>query len=288
VRCLGGDGSAYVFASNGGDPTWSPRATLLRVSPTTTTVLYRGAARSIAFGPDVAYINAGRWGEEIGRIDLRSGRVTPVVAGPRYMTRLALCPEGLALATQVWGDDLVRRPGERNRGTRPPQAVVIDLKPSPPPVRAAILGPAAQAATGRPVWGNMVWLSSDRVGFFPADSGNPGAVIFDRSLRRLGGIDRWAASTTLLVGDAVAGLGQGKLSVAALPNGPARVFQQFQSPQTFALAALPRATQVLRAAEPREDAALPIPFLAATTATLALLTGLLLFGRARRRRTPDA
>jgi hypothetical protein len=308
VKCLGGDGSAYVFASNGGDPSWSPRATLLRLSPTTTTVLYRGAARSIAFGHDVAYINAGRWGEEIGRIDLRSGQVTPVITGPRYMTRLALRPDGLALATQVWGDDLVRRPGQTNRGTRPPQAVVIDLKPSPPRARAATLGPAAQAETGRSVWGNMVWLTSDRVGFFPADSGNPGAVIFDSSLRQLGGIEGWAASTTLLVGDAIVGLGQGKLSVAELPNGPARVFQQFQSPQTFALAFLPGAPQVLprapatqapappgatpvpRAAEPatREDAALAIPLLAVTTATLALLAGLLLYGRARRRRTPNA
>ena len=82
LRCLSGNGSAYVFASNGGDPRWSPPATLLRVSPTTTTVLYRGTARSIAFGPDVAYLNAGRWGEQIGRIDLRSGQLTPVTHRP--------------------------------------------------------------------------------------------------------------------------------------------------------------------------------------------------------------
>jgi hypothetical protein len=308
VRCLGGDGSAYVFAANGGDPRWSPRATLLRVSPTTTTVLYRGTARSITFGADVAYINEGRWGEQIGRIDLGSGQVTRVITGPRYMTRLALRPDGLALATQVWGDDLVRRPGERSRGARPPQAVVIDLKPSPPRVRTTTLGPADQAETGRSVWGNMVWLTADRVGFFPADHATPRALIFDRSLRQQGGIEGWAASTTLLVGDGIVGLGQGTLSVAELPNGPARVLQQFQSSETLALAALPGATQVLpqapatqapappgttpvpRAAEPatRVDAAPPVPLLAASAATLVLLTGLLLFGRARRRRTPDA
>jgi hypothetical protein len=290
LRCLSGDGSAYVFASNGGDPRWSPSATLLRVSPTTTTVLYRGTARSIAFGPDVAYLNEGRWGEQIGRINLRSGQLTPVLTGPRYMTRLALRPDGLALATQVWGDDLVQQPGQNNRSPRPAHAVVINLQPSPPRIRTTPLRPADQTETGRQMWaGNMVWLTSHRVGFFPADHGAPRAMIFDRSLRELGGIDQWAASTTLLIGNDVVGLGQGKLSVADLPNGPARVLQQFQSSETFALAALPGATEVPLAAEPeaREDAALPILLLAATTATLALLTGLVLFGRAGRRRTPE-
>jgi hypothetical protein len=306
VRCLGGDGSGYVFASNGGDPSWSPQATLLRVSSTTTTVLYRGTARSIAFGPEVAYLNAGRWGEQISRVDLRSGKLTPVLTGPRYMTRLALRPDGLALATQVAGDDLVQEPGQSNGGSRPAQAVVINLQPSPPRIRATTLGSADQAKTGRPLSGTMVWLNADRVGFFPA-YGTSQAVIFDTSLRQLGGIDQWAASTTLRVGDGIIGLGQGTLSVAELPNGPARVLQQFQSPETYALAALPGTTQVLprapatqppppRAAPaPRTtkppttgDATPPIPLLAATAATLALLAGLFLFSRARRRRTPDA
>jgi hypothetical protein len=119
VRCLDGEGTGYVFASNGGDPRWSPRATLLRVSRTTTTVLYRGAARSIAFGGDVGYINAGRWGERIGRIQLHSGQVTPVTTGPSYTTRLVLSPDGSALATQVWGDDLTQMPGDERRGSGP-------------------------------------------------------------------------------------------------------------------------------------------------------------------------
>jgi hypothetical protein len=44
VQCLDRTGTSYVFASNGSDPSWSPQATLLGVSRTTTTVLYRGAA----------------------------------------------------------------------------------------------------------------------------------------------------------------------------------------------------------------------------------------------------
>jgi hypothetical protein len=102
VQCLDGTGTGYVFASNSGDRCWSPTATLLRVSRTTTTVLCRGAARSIAFGRDVGNVNEGRWGEAIGRISLHSGQVTPVITGPRYMTRLVLGPDGSALATQVW------------------------------------------------------------------------------------------------------------------------------------------------------------------------------------------
>ena len=104
VRCLDGEGTALVFASDGGDPRWSsPPATLLWVSRTTTTVLYRGAARSITFGSDVGYVNEGRRGEKIGRINLHSGQVTPVIRGPEYTTRLVLSPDGSALATLVWG-----------------------------------------------------------------------------------------------------------------------------------------------------------------------------------------
>jgi hypothetical protein len=132
VQCLDGTGTGYVFASNGGDPRWSPQATLLRVSHATTTVIYRGAARSIAFGGDIGYLNEGHWGKAIGRINLHSGQVTPVLTGLRYTTRLVLGPDESALATQVWGDDLTRVPGGDRRNSRPPQAVVIDLKPSPP------------------------------------------------------------------------------------------------------------------------------------------------------------
>ena len=87
------------------------RETLLRVSSPATTVLYRGAARSIAFGRDVGWVNEGRWGEAIGRINLRNGKVTPVLTGPRYMSRLVLRPDGLALASQVWGGGDVTSPG---------------------------------------------------------------------------------------------------------------------------------------------------------------------------------
>jgi hypothetical protein len=252
-------------------------------------------------------VNAGRWGEEVGRINLDSGQVTPVTAGPRYMTRLVLSPDGSALATQVWGDDLVRVPGNDKRGARPPQAAVIDLESSPPRVRTTSLGPANPTETGYSVWGNMVWLSADRIGFFPAGGTKPRASIFDGSLRELGGFGEWAASTSLLVGDVIVGLGQGKLSVADLPNGPTRVVEQFESPQTFALAALPGTTQILALPKatpvPAPPGAAPVPqaappepprkvdrpilALAASAAALALLTGLLFFARARRR-SPDA
>jgi hypothetical protein len=279
VRCLDGDGTAYVFASNGGDPGWSPRATLLRVSHTTTTVLYQGAARSIAFGRDVGYLNEGRWGERIGRINLHSGQVTPVITGPRYTTRLVLSPDGSALATQVWGDDLTQMPGDDRRGSWPSQAVVIDLEPSPPQVRTTILG-----HSDRTVPGNMVWLDQDRIGFFPWSGDNARAIILDRSLHELGGMNNWSAWTSLLVGHVVIGVGQGRLSMADLPNGPIRVLQQFESPQTLALAALPGVTPALRARpDPPGDTSLPILPLAASAAAIALLAALYFVGRARRR-----
>jgi hypothetical protein len=307
LTCLDGGGTGYVFFSNGGDPRWSPKATLLRVSRTTTTVLYQGAARSIAFGSDVGYVNEGHWGEDIGRINLQSGQVTPVITGPRYTTRLVLRPDGSALATQAWGDDLTRTPGDDDRGSRPPQAVIIDLKSSPPRVRTTILGRANQTGTGRSVWGNMVWLNADRIGFFPAAGAHPRARIFDSSLRELGGFDNWAASTSLLMGGVIVGLGEGRLTVADLPNGPTRVVEQFESPQMFALAALPGATPVSplpqAARAPAPPGATPVPQaappvspggadvpvlpLAAGAVAMVLLAGFFLFGRARRRK-PDA
>ena len=232
VRCLDHNGIAYVVASNGGDPSWSPQATLLRVSRTTTTKLYQGAARSIAFGSDVGYVN------------------------------------------------------DERRGSRPSQAVIIDLKPSPPQVRTTILGPTTQTVPG-----NMVWLDHDRIGFFPWSGDNARAIIFDRPLHELGGINNWSAWTSLLVGDVTIGVGQGRLSMADLPNGPARVLQQFESPQTIALAALPGITLVPAphvAPLATGDADLPILPLAAGAAAIALLAAVYFVGRARRRTSADA
>jgi hypothetical protein len=45
----------------------------------------------------------------------------------------------------------------------------------------------------------MVWLDANRLGFLPATGAHPQAHIFDRSLRKLGGFDNCAASTSLLV-----------------------------------------------------------------------------------------
>jgi hypothetical protein len=206
----------------------------------------------------------------------------------------------------VWGDDLTRVPGGDRRTFRPPQAVVIDLEPSPPRVRTATLS-RANSGTGISVWGDMVWLNANRLGFFPAAGAHRRAHIFDSSLRELGGFDDWAASTSLLMGEVIVGVGQGKLTVADLPNGPTRVIEQFESPQMVALAALPGATQLSplpqAARAPAPPGATPLPQaappgspggtdvpvlpLAAGAAAMVVLTGLLLFGRTRRRK-PDA
>jgi hypothetical protein len=294
VQCRDGTGTGYVFASNGGNPDWSPQATLLRISHATTTVLYQGTARSIAFGGEVGYLNEGRWGEVIGRVNLHSGQITKVLTGPRNMTRLVLGPDGSALATQVSSDDAARTGEDR------PKAVVIDLEPSPPRVRTAILSRTDQTETGRSVRGNMVWLNANRIGFFPTAGAHPQARIFDSSLRELGGFDNWAASTSLPMGEVIVGLGQGRLTMADLPNGPTRVVEQFDSPLLFALTALPGATHVSpvpRATRPPAPpgaapearvsiggAEVPVLTLAAGAAAMVLLASLFLFGMARRRR----
>lgn len=161
--------------------------------------------------------------------------------------------------------------------------MIIDLKPSPPQVRTTILGPTTQTVPG-----NMVWLDHDRIGFFPWSGENARAIIFDRPLHELGGINNWSAWTSLLVGDVMIGVGQGGLTMADLPNGPARVLQQFErSGRPLTLAALPGVTlaPAPRAAQPETpgEAGLPILLLAATAVAIALLTGLYFAGRARRR-----
>jgi hypothetical protein len=221
------------------------------------------------------------------------------------MTRLVLGPDGSALATQVSSDDGARASGDR-RNSRLPKAVVIDLEPAPPRVRTATLSRTDQTEIGRSVRGNMVWLNVNSIGFFPTAGAHPRARIFDRSLRELGGFDNWAAFTSLPVGEGIVGLGQGRLTMADLPNGPTRVAAQFEGPQIVALAALPGATQISplpRAtrppappgAPPAPETArvsiggtdVPVLALAAGAAALVLLAILFLFGRARRRR-PDA
>jgi len=109
------------------------------------------------------------------------------------------------------------------------------------------------------------------------------------------------------MGGVIVGLGEGRLTVADLPNGPTRVVEQFESPQMFALAALPGATPVSplpqAARAPAPPGATPVPQggppvspggadvpvlpLAAGAVAMVLLAGFILFGRARRRK-PDA
>lgn len=270
LTCLDRRGAAYVFTSDRGEPV--ARSRLLRVSRGKTSVLYRGSARSIAFGEGIAYVNEGSWGRDISRLNLRSGQVTPVITGPRYTSHLVLSPDGSALATQVWGDS--------DRGSRPPQAVVMDhLESSPPRLQTTIIGHANRIVTG-----DMVWLDTDRFGFFPGGGDNDRAIVFDRSLRELGGFDDWSASTTLLVGDIVVGVGWGRFSVAELPNGPPRTARHFESPETFALAAIPGVTPVLGKArsqppsegtsqkEIAEGDATTVP-IAASAVAIALLVG---------------
>jgi hypothetical protein len=115
----------------------------------------------------------------------------------------------------------------------------------------------------------MVWLDANRLGFLPATGAHPQAHIFDRSLRKLGGFDNCAASTSLLVGEVIVGVGKGRLTVADLPNGPTRVVHQLQSPQLFAMAALPGATQI--SPGPPEDTNLPVVPLATGAAGMVVL-----------------
>ena len=104
------------------------------------------------------------------------------------------------------------------------------------------------------------------------------------------------------MGEVIVGLGQGRLTVADLPNGPTRVVEQFESPQMVALATLPGATQVSplpqAARTPSPPGATPVPQdappvspggtdvpvlpLAAGAAAVVLLAGVFLFSRARR------
>jgi hypothetical protein len=240
VTCLNERGEAYVFGSTGREPV--ARSRLWRVRRDATQSVYRGSARSIAFARRVAYVNEGSWGEEVGRLDLLSGEVTPVARGPRYTGELALSPDGSALATTVWGDV--------DTGTRPSQAVVIELE-AQPHVRTAVLGPLHRIAAG-----DMVWLGARRLGFFPGRGATDKAIVFDRALKQLGAFRGWGASTTLVVrGDVAVGVGWGALSRARLPNGPMKAVKNFLSPETYALAPLPGVRPAFAGTPPPPQAA---------------------------------
>ena len=120
-----------------------------------------------------------------------------------------------------WGEDI--------GGINLQSGQVTPVITGPPYTTRLVLRPDGSALATQ-AWGNMVWLNANRIGFFPAAGAHPRARIFDSSLRELGGFDNWAASTSLLMGGVIVGLGEGRLTVADLPNGPTRVVEQFESP----------------------------------------------------------
>ena len=277
-------GRDVVLFGYGADGT-AEGARLVRVSGRLVRTLWRGAALHAGLSRSHAFLSAGRRGDRLVRIDLRSGRAAALGRLPPRTGPLVPSPQGARLAAVSFSEP-------SGRGAPPSRAVLVRLAP-PLSVRTAPLGQSN-------VSGAMIWLDHRRVAFFP-DGGLGDVRVYDGSLavlRRWGG---WSARAAVRVGPRAYGVGwPDQVVSAALPAGPARPLSRLPSPVVHVVAGLPAGPRVRPVGPPPEPApatafsAAPppssdgVPLLRVSAAGLALLLTAALVVAARRRRAARA
>jgi hypothetical protein len=204
----------HVFVTNLDVP---ERARLLRAGPGAVTTVWRGTATAGSFAGRVAYVNRGRRGEDVARIELASGRATRVARVPSWTGALVRSPDGRLLAGVAYS-------APRRNSAPPSRLVLVDGRR----IRTAPLGSAN-------VTGDVVWPTGGSLAFFP-DGEVDVARIYDRSLRLRAWIRPWRARGGAVVGRTAWGVTwQGQLMRAELPGGPVRLVRTLPSPAVHAL-----------------------------------------------------
>ncbi|HEX8206479.1 MAG TPA: hypothetical protein VF587_10515 [Solirubrobacteraceae bacterium] len=102
-------------------------------------VLRRGKITSATFIGDTAYLDEGRWGQDLVAVDLRAGEAYPIARVPYIPGAWELSPDGRRLATTAFGREL----------TNPTVTVVVDLRTGE--VRKRVNG------------GSVLWTARDRL-----------------------------------------------------------------------------------------------------------------------------
>jgi hypothetical protein len=201
--CDAPDGSAVYRVSRGG-----------------LSAIWHGAAYNAGLTSQTVYICGPASGASgtIRRLDLRTGRLTTIVSLDSACGRFNPDSNGQRLAGVAAG--IAGRA----------YITVVDPKPDPPVVRRVRL-------RGDPGFGDIFWLSDNRLVFLPSDGLNVARVL-DRRLRTLSRF-RWSARGAAARGSTVFGLGHnGTLVAANLPSGPMRTIRRLPSPTAYAIAAV--------------------------------------------------
>jgi len=198
LQCGDSSGSSvFIFAGWAGDS--ALRAAIYRVTDRHLEAIWEGTAFLSSFTPKVAYLNSGFSTARLVRVDLRTGRVTPIAWLPRS-PRVTPDASGTKLAGVAY-----------SLGADKSRLVLVDLGARPPSVRSTPLRAAE-------VFGDLLWVSERRLLFVPSDQ-RDAARLLDQELRTLSRF-RWTGGQGALVGTTLVGIDGRTLVAATLPSGP--------------------------------------------------------------------
>jgi hypothetical protein len=204
IHCENVWGSRVVLFGTG--PGDAPHgAGLHRLAGRRLTTIWKGSAYLSSLGLGVAYLNAGRQGARLLRIDLGTGR-------SRSIAWLPLSPRLVPDATGRRLAGVAYRPTGRSR------LVLVQLGKA---VAVRSIPLAAPMMTG-----DVHWLPDGRLLFLPTIDRDKGRVL-DGSLRTRSRFGWTAHVDTARVGSTAFGVDwAGRLVSAALPAGPERVVRR--------------------------------------------------------------
>ncbi|MBA2642700.1 MAG: hypothetical protein H0U82_07235, partial [Actinobacteria bacterium] len=195
LRCQSASGEQLVVFSGSG-PDLERRARLVRITPGSTTTIWRGTSWHAALAVRYAYVT--EVGGSLLAVDLRTRAVkklAPTTGGAHYLTPN---PARTRFASLAFTEGVGR-----------PRLVIVDTRRRPASVRVVPLTNAT---------GDVLWLARGRLALLQ----NPTALVFDSELRVVSRF-RWQAEDGTLVGPTAFGVrGNGRLVSAQLPSGPTR------------------------------------------------------------------
>lgn len=219
LTCLDDDGRrAAVFATSYGEP--KARGVLLLVDGNDVEVVHEGTGRSATFAGRDAYVQQGRWGRRLTRVDVVTGTSRFVTRLPgRFSTQLALSPDGRRLAGIAY-------PRWERMDETPSRIYTVDVGSGR--VRERSLGTGEREA-------DVLWLSDSRLVMFVSYPDR--SRVLDLRLRTRNRFARWDGRATTIVDGIAYGVDyEGGLWEVDLPAGAPSLSRRLPSPVVYDLA----------------------------------------------------
>lgn len=224
LHCMSENGRrSVVFATNQREP--EAGSVLLKVTGTDKAVIHRGTGRSVTFGDGVAYLQQGRWGRDLTRVSLRTGKDRAVVQLPgRFSSELALSPNRTKLAGIAY-------PRYEDMESKPSKLYTVDLSGTRATVRTRSLGTGERHAY-------TDWMSDRRLAMFVSYPDR--SRVFNLRLRAVSSFGRWDAQQPAILGRRAYGVDwNGRLLRVKLPDGDVSVVRRLPSPVVYDLEPVP-------------------------------------------------